>query len=227
MNLTDQYQQIINNTYKQYHEQLEPKLKTKKGKAYSMITLSFLTMAFFGMFALWPTIKIIARLQREIVDNRQIDQKLSKKIASLALAQANYELIRGALPQLNKALPQTPELGQLLTTIESVAKTEDATISALAVQSVILSTQSGVLGATSDEPTSIDFTFTLDGTYDQLSRFLKALVSSPRLIRVDTITIKPSSDKTASITLSINSTSKGFYYPQLKHDTVNQKGASD
>jgi len=210
--MADRYKKITER-YRDYRTQFQPVIQSKKGKAYFMLILSFFTMAFFGLFALWPTLRIIATLQKEISDSQFVDDRLTKKIIALSQAQANYELIRGAIPSLNRSLPTSPEIGQVLSSVESIARTTNATISAFRMEKILLSTSSAARsGEDRSQPTSIPFTLTINGGYEQLLTFIKLLISNPRITRIDSLSIQPSSDKLGLVTITVDAQSKSFYY---------------
>ena len=179
--------------YKSAKEKISPVLQSKKGGAYSMVILSFLTMAFFGFFALRPTLRIIARLQREITDSRVVDDRLTRKIEALAQAQSDYELIKGAVPALNRALPTNPDIATVVSTVESIAQASQASISAFTISEVSLSTSSAVVQKTDEGgiPT-IPMTFVVAGSYDQTLRFITLFVSNPRILAINHMVVLPS-----------------------------------
>lgn len=178
--------------YKSYKEKITPLIQSKKGGAYSMVILSFLTMAFFGFFALRPTLRIIARLQREITDSRVVDDRLTKKIEALSQAQADYELIKGAVPALNKALPTNPDVDSIVSAVESIAQSTQASISAFTINEVSLSTASADIQKTAEgEVPSIPMTFVVEATYDQSIRFIRLFVSNPRILGINKMVVIP------------------------------------
>ena len=201
----------LNTFTSKYKQHVTPVLVSKKGQAYTMLVLSLLTMAFFGFFALRPTLSIIARLQREIVDSRAVDDALSKKISSLSQIQTDYDLIRGALPALNRALPYAPELPQLLITLERVAQVSEASISGLSVSEVVLSTASAAFSDTKTPSTTIALAVKVSGSYERVIRFLRLIVSNPRIVRLESMSLTPSI-KEGGAYVEMNAQVKGFYF---------------
>lgn len=196
------------NKYSQYKQILEPALTSKKGRAYSMMILSFFTMAFFGAFALRPTLAIIARLNRQIIDSRQLDQKLTDKIMALSSLQSDYQLISGAVPFLYKALPSQPEVTTILSGIERIAFLNQITISALNVDTVTLSKDTTGQGSI----VNIPMTLTVSGRFESIIRFLEQLLKNPRIVRIDRMNIS-SQGSDDEVVVSVSIQANGYYYP--------------
>lgn len=206
-------QNNISHTGRKYGKKAVTLLSSKKGQAYTYLILSFFTMAFFGYFAIKPTLTTIAKLYKQIEDRRQVDKKLTEKIVSLIKAKEDYDLISGALPALNTALPSSPDIIQMLSTIELNSTTAQATISSFTMQEVVLSTQSSTLANSKLEPISIPFSISISGSYEKIQRFIHQLVSNPRIIKIESLNISPS-DQEGIVTISVSAEAEGFYYQQ-------------
>ena len=145
----------------------------KRVKAYTMLILSLFTISFFGFFALKPTLSTIASLNRQIEDNREIDQKLSKKINQLVAAQAEYEVIAPFIPKIKKALPEKPEYIGLLNDLESIRTVGSATISGISIDSVKIESKS---------PGLISISVGAQGSYIPLEDLVEKTLSNERLM---------------------------------------------
>lgn len=197
--------------YLESRERLQPVFKKPKVQAYSMLILSFFTMAFFGFFAIRPTLRTIAQLNREIQDSRELDSKLTKKINDLALIQADYELIRGALPALSTALPGTADFAQLVYALEEVSRVSQASISALTFSSISLASASAQ-PQESKEPTEMAFKLAMTGTYDQLIQAFRFLTNNRRIIRFDGVSFAVKQEQPSTVEMTVAFQAKSFYY---------------
>lgn len=200
----------LKQSYRSYQKKLDPMMKASKVRAYFMLILSFFTMAFFGFFAIRPTLRTIAQLNREIIDSKELDQKLTDKITALAQVQSDYELIRGAIPALNLALPQTAEFPSLVLAIEEIARISSASISGLTFDSLQIASVSAK--EPNKSPKDIFFTASFTGRYEQLLQALQLLSTSKRIIRYDSVSFGKSSGTSGIITMSISIQAKSFYY---------------
>ncbi len=66
----------------QYAKYLEllPDFKSEKAQKYTTIILSLSASIILGIFAVSPTISTIANLQRQLEDDKFVEQKLQEKI---------------------------------------------------------------------------------------------------------------------------------------------------
>lgn len=100
--------------FNKYYTAIEPLLASQEAHAYGLLILSLLTMAFFGYFAIRPTLSTISNLNRQISDAQLVDQKLQEKITALSTLSQQYNAIQPDLGIVWTALPReikfTPSL---------------------------------------------------------------------------------------------------------------------
>lgn len=207
--MNKRYETLIQR-YKKYKTKYEAQLSTKKGEAYTMLILSFFTMAFFGFFALRPTLSIIARLGREINDSKAVDVALTKKIQSLAKASADFDLVKGAIPAIYQALPESANYPELLQQLENISRVSTASVSALGVDDVVVRVASRE-AQKNENVTNINVTLKVTGTYEQLLRYMKYIVSNPRIINFQSMSLSPSAGSGLYV-MSIDAQLKSYYY---------------
>lgn len=212
----DHYKTYVTRYRKYYAQNVVPFIKSKHATAYSMIILSLLTISFFGMFAIRPTIKTITELQRQIEDSKQLDELLQNKINQVVNAQDEYQLIQDFVPAINQALPNNPRLASVLGDIESLASEYGATVSAIQVQAITYTPisesdiQEEVIVSENAKPASIDMAIQLDGSYPELSAFLERLLTMRRTVTAQNLELSPDSDNaTLGLVLRLN----GYYLP--------------
>lgn len=197
------YQKRFVRYRKYYSQRINPFLKSRHATAYTMVVLSIFTISFFGFFAIRPTVKTIVELKRQIEDNQIVDKALQKKIDDLVIAQEEYQLIKDFVPAINEALPDTPNLTQALVKIESLASSQQASVSAMQVQSVTF--QPGNIDTSkkeiSNKPTTIDIAIKVSGNYKQLDAFLDKLFKTRRTITAQNLELLPETSETATLKL--------------------------
>ncbi len=98
------------------------------------LLLSLTTVIFFALFALRPTINTMSRLVREIEEKREIDDALSKKIASLSTAQNEYLTYSDRLQILDTAIHQELSLENALIYLEYTAAEAGVNLAGLQIR---------------------------------------------------------------------------------------------
>lgn len=215
--------------YRRYYQRLEPLFKSPQAQAYTMVILSLFTIAFFGIFAIRPTLKTIAALQRKIGDNTEVDQKLEEKINALIQAQDTYQRMEPDLPLIYSLLPDKPEFPSLFRRIENLAIDHDATISAIQFDPIVLyakssNTSATPTGAAADttttsaptaaatQTTPMFFSLVFGGNYEKLLELLDRLTKLDRLITIQSVGLSPAGTAGGSSTLTVTIQSRAYYY---------------
>jgi Tfp pilus assembly protein PilO len=145
--------------------------------------------AFFGIFAINPTLTTIIELQKQVKDSEFVFEQLNAKVGSLSQLQQHYAQINSDLPMIYEAIPQNIDAALLAGQIEALAKQNKVTLTDLRVPQVELS------GKDSKDTQGSSFTFALeaDGSYQQLSTFANDIAHFNRLVTIESLTLqKPS-----------------------------------
>jgi Tfp pilus assembly protein PilO len=207
----------ITNQYKKYAKSITPFFENQKTKNYSTVIFFFLVLSVFGWYAIRPTIQTILYLRREIKDKTEVDKKMDQKIYALIEANSAYENNQKLFPLLDEAIPSTPDALDIVSQINTLAKTNNLILSSLQITNIPLSTQAASLSIspskTQQRQTTFPITFSVEGNYIPIVTFLKQLVTMRRIITIQSmnfIPIKPSqisatvSAGPASIKVTIN-----------------------
>lgn len=171
--------------YSRYYQKIGPLFKKPRVQAYTMLILSLLTMSFFGIFAIKPTLKTIAQLQKKIADSRIVNEALEQKIIHLSQSKEEYKKIENDLPLISKALPKEPQFSFFLKDLESLTQAVGATISSVRLESIELTKKN------SQSSTKISGSLKLLGDYSSCKDFLNRLLTSARIYTVDSFEIRP------------------------------------
>ena len=232
----------ISNRYHKYYQRIAPVFKTQKAQAYTMVILSLFTISFFGVFAIRPTLKTIATLQRQIIDRSEVSQKLEEKINALIAAQETYQGITADIPTIYALLPDKPEVTSLLIKLEQLIDNKNATISAIQLDAVTIYTAmvkpnsasssaqaaSNVLAAEATAPqgaiavtprqtgnpnTPINFSVSYKGKYADLVAILIQLTKLDRLITINSAELRLGDTAQKDATLTVGLHSQAYYFP--------------
>lgn len=212
--------------FSRYYRQLDPLIKDKRTRAYWLVILSLLTISFFGIFAVRPTLKTISTLRRQIDDLTLLDTQLEEKINALIDAQESYMEIEPLLPLVYSLLPQNADFPRLLRHLELLADDNNASISSIQVEpvSIYSSNESEVaveiipeeIETDEDTQTPKDPTmplvvnFTVKGNYTDIINFLTRLTKIDRIISIETLNL--TQDTSSSSLLSLNVKANALYF---------------
>src|SRR5206468_2804210 len=125
--------------------------------------------AIFIIFAIQPTVKTIVSLQKSIVEQKEISQKLKEKDAALSQGDKNYQQLPDQVKKnLETMVPTKPNLPGLIADISSLAYENKASISGLQFQEVDLAIQNKP-NSLDPQVKAVDFNLNLQGNYTQLT----------------------------------------------------------
>lgn len=164
---------------------LAPLFEKPKVRAYTMLTLSFFTMAIFGMFAIRPTLATITQLRKQIGDERLVLEKMTQKITALGVAQGEYEKLKPDFDAIFQALPAKAQVSSLLGKLNRVLSENNIDLTLLQFSAVSLSVPTPI----PSQATMLEFTITARGSYEDILVFLDMLGKTDRVITLDIIDI--------------------------------------
>lgn len=182
-----------------------PDFKEERTQKFTTIVLTVLTLAFFGLFAINPTVSTILELRKELDDNNFVDTKLVQKINNLSTLQKKYTELQSDLPLIFSAVPQGPEVPLLVAQIQSVAKSSNVSIGNFQSFEVEVPTKSA-----SRNYSSFSFALSVSGTYNDLYKFLASLSNMQRVVSVELISF---TKKTIGNSMELSLKGKAFFNP--------------
>lgn len=193
---------IESERYFRYFTYVKPLVRSPIVKTYGTAIFTILTMIIFILFAIKPTIETIVVLQKKLEDADSILNQLKQKAENLSLGKSNYENLDANIKnKIQTAIPDNIELKSLIQSLESVALRNEASISALQIQPLNLDTKTedstGSLG-------EIDFTFNIEGAYQNLILLLQDLKTSARLISITNLAISKVSEEGGGLIMSLS-----------------------
>ena len=122
-------------------------------------------------------------MQREITDNRIVDEKLNQKIYNLTQLSDQYGEIEEDIPYVLDAVPQKPEAPTLVAQIQSLASNNSVDIVNIKISPINLTNQ------VSTKSSSFNYELSSAGNYENINRFMSDLVNMQRVLTVESILI--------------------------------------
>ncbi|GEM_PF-1794974 len=173
--------------YSRYFTYIKPITKLPIVKTYGSTIFTLAIMTIFIFFAIKPTVETILVLQKKLADSHQILEKVQQKANNLSLGKKNYENLDPDIKlKIQQAIPDNVELRSLIQTLEQTAKAHEASISALQIQPLVITTKTN---GSSDSLSEINFTLNIEGSYEDFISLLQDLKSSARLISVESLSL--------------------------------------
>ena len=162
-----------------------PDFKEERTQKFTTLVLTLVALSFFGLFAISPTLSTIANLNKQLDDNKFVDQQLQTKINNLYLLQQKYTELTPDLPYVFNSVPKGPEVPLLVAQIQSVAK--DSGISITGLQTF----ETQVPDPTTPAKDSYAYTFSLsaNGSYENISKFANSILNIQRVISINILSI--------------------------------------
>lgn len=192
--------------YSRYFTYIKPIAKIPIIRTYGSTIFTLLIMIVFIFFAIKPTVETISNLQKNLSDSKLVLEKIKKKSSDLSKAKQNFESLSSDTKlKISSAIPNTASLRSIIQTLEGNTRNREASVSALQIQPLVLEPEvTNRIG----EIEEINFTFNVEGQYQNLILLLQDLKRSDRLISIDNLSLSKVSDGSGLI---MSLTGKGYY----------------
>lgn len=171
-------------------------MRSPQRSSYAWLSLSILTISFFLIVAIRPTVITIVKLIREVKEKEAASLLLDKKIDSLVIAQKVYAKNSQYLPMIDQALPKNSEFPLLADFLSNAAQSSQIELSTLSFEKIIL--KAAPSAKKPGEPTAhqtINFSTTAEGDYLNLKNFVSLLENSRRLIQIEATNVSEVKNK--------------------------------
>ncbi|OGY21291.1 MAG: hypothetical protein A2126_02485 [Candidatus Woykebacteria bacterium GWB1_45_5] len=188
--------------YKQVLEQYNKINVIEKSRDYFTV-LATLVLLIILLLLIFPAIKHITRLNKEITDGRLVKAALEEKVVALGEAGDNLSAIKDDRPLLELALPTGAELGTYLKKVEELAVSKhNLKIAAIQFSNIPLSKpkKEDFL-----KVTNLSFTLTLEGAFLDFQKFLGDLENYIRTSDVSAATLTKDQVGSLKETLGVTS----------------------
>lgn len=178
--------------YRQYYGNLRKIYERPILKVSFFVLLSFMTVTFFSLLAIRPTLTTIGLLVREIEDKREVDAALDKKIAALNLLQGTLGSLGEELVLIENVLPPDAAADRLMQTFEYLAGQHNVTLVAADIDPetvTIRQSSEAEVEVVAEVPVSL----TVGGEFIGVKAFLGALERLDRIIVLNEVMMLSSS----------------------------------
>ena len=193
--------------YRRYYRSLRTLYQKPMVRDFTFLILSLLTAAFFGLFAIKPSLVTIGGLVKEVEDKRMASEKLAQKINSLSLAQREYASLQSDLPKVYAVLPRKSNFSKLTKQIEYLAGKNNIFLLNLRIQRI------SIFGEKKKELVPLELDFNLGGGYRNLKVFLEDLEKLERMVTIEDLGFskKKTGREKIGLPLSLRISAKGYY----------------
>src|SRR3989344_6147276 len=169
-----------------YYKNLVPLFEKPKVGAYTMLILSFLTVAFFSAFAIRPALDEIGHLKKEISDKQKINESLGQKINNLRAADLEYQKLKPELAIIFTSLPDAPQAANLVGKFNRALIENNVDVQILEFTSLVLHSPDE---AASSSASVVHFTLTGKASYENILRFITLISHIDRIITIDSVDV--------------------------------------
>lgn len=192
--------------YSRYFTYVRPVTQSPFVKNYGSTIFALLTISVLTLFAIKPTIATILVLQKQLTNQNEVLEKITKKANDLSLGKQNYDNLDQAIKyKILDAVPDSLTLKSVIQTLEQSAGSHEASVSALQIQPLVIdiknTNQQGILS-------EVSFIFNTEGNYQNLTSLLQDIKGSSRLISIDSISVSKASE---GETLIMSLSGKAYY----------------
>lgn len=181
----------------------------KKNNDYFDITLTLLTLAILGAFAIRPALIGAIGLNKDISKYEKLRSDLVTKIIYLPEIETAAQKARDNADLLNLAIPDTPNEEALLKTFNQKAISNNLKLTSISYQ----------FDDTNNNPKAIDISLSIEGGYPNAKQFIKDITSSTRLIEINSMSIiEKEDDKTKNSVITLSLKAKAYYSLKGQND---------
>ena len=155
--------------------------KTER-RAYEILTISLFAISFLGIFALRPSVKVVAAYQKKLNAAKTAERSLTEKINSLKIAEANLKKCNSEVGKVKIALPDKFNQSDILKQLSFIAAKNKTTM---------LKTEFEL--EENKEPAdikSVKISITARGDYKNIYEFIKNLETEQRYIKINSVIIQ-------------------------------------
>jgi len=196
--------------YINYYKRVKQLGQKPGAKVSGLISLTILTVAFFGGFAIMPTFKTIAALTREIEDTESVNSRLAKKIVSLERAEDAYLGYTDSLELMNKVLPDNNEFEKAAWQINWLANEKNLRLITSNFGEFVIV---GIESDPESEIMELVIEITVEGSYGQIKEFLKEIINVDRLIVVEKVSLNNKKVQNEDKAITANIKLKASFLP--------------
>ena len=176
---------LFKNLQKKKFLEMLPDFKEERMQKFTTLVFTITALSFFGLFAISPTLSTIANLNKQLSDNKFVDQQLQEKINNLYLLQQKYSQLTPDLPYVLDSFPKDPQIPLLVAQLQSLAQSSNITINGLQTFEVEIPNSS----VNTKKYYAFSFSISASGSYENLSKFINSVVKMQRIVSINTLSL--------------------------------------
>lgn len=171
--------------YKEATKQYSNLASSEEAKGYFGILASLLLLILL-LVLIYPAVKHITALNKEITDARKVKISLEEKLDALGQARINLEEVKDELPLLDLALPKGPKLPEYLKDVENLLSRRGTGISTIQFQDVALSVPTKTASLKTKK---MPYSLGIETGFSEFKDFLADLESNVRISSVNSFVV--------------------------------------
>lgn len=176
---------------------------------YLYVILTLITVSFFGLFAIKPTLSTISNLKKQHEDSKLVYEQLRQKLQAIQTLDSLYQQIESDLPVLFLSLPTTTKIPYLTHQIGKMITDNGLDLRALEFGRVeVYPTQKR-----NQSLYSFTFQMSVIGDSRRINAFLEQLINFDRLVSLDGI----ATGKTEPGSFGMLVSGRAYFYSPVKN----------
>ena len=148
---------------------------------------TIVTVIFFAIFAIRPTLITMSNLIKELQDKDQLDQKLAQKVATLSTVQEEYYRYQDQIGVLDEAIPPTPKFPEALAILEKIASDNQLLIFSIEAKQIPQEPLQDIAFTRKTRVTR-PVVVTVSGDFPKLRQYIEDLRNTRRTFLIDSVT---------------------------------------
>mgnify|MGYP001156556538 CR=1 FL=1 len=174
--------------------------------AYLYVIFSLITLSFFGLFAIGPTITTITELNKQYKEESEALKQLKTKNAALKSLSEKYLDIQPDLQLIDGAIPQKAGIAQLTRQIEQLTIDHELIMQKLDTGLIEL------YPAKNPNSSIYSFTFSVgvSGEEQNVNAFISNIINMRRIIGIEKLTTGKKQDNSFSASI----TGRAFFFKE-------------
>lgn len=179
-------------------------------RAYLEIFLTLIAISLFGLFAIRPTLITIGKLLQDNKTKQDTLAVMNQKLKNLTAARDLYTKEGDKIKLIDEAIPSEPKPDNLALQVEELSKQDVVSVIHMSID------DTKILGKV-DDPSKQDLNFTLSlyGYYNDLTKFARDLEKMRRPIHYDSLTItQDQGSNGTALFMTFKNLSTPFLYKQ-------------
>jgi len=178
---------------------------------YAEVVITLVTISFFIIFAIRPTVRAISGLLSEINNKEELSRKMRSKVNNVVEAQTNFAEIQEKIFLLDDSFPENYQLAQGASDLVGLALEDQLAVRGFSFSPVFFPPVDLEKG---DTVSGISFNMSLRGSYQQAKAFVGRVKQLKRLVKVDRYSLSIPKKQKESGLLDVFLSGKLFYFDQ-------------